>query len=243
MVHAFEGVLKTLRFNAPWYLGGLAGLGLGGLVLSQPLPGVVRGLGQVAWGLGAFWWVASLVGSHWIYDRSGVAQGAWLDGIDPGSIRTVAVLHAGQDEASVHVRRRLPGADVAVFDFFDADVNQESSLLRARIESAGAVVAPWREAHGPYDLICLVFAAHEVREPHRLAAFLRDVGGRLAPEGRLLLVEHFRDLANTVIYGPGVRHFLPPGLWRRAMGDADLKVTALRTITPFITVVTLERVP
>jgi len=243
MAHPFEGVLKTLRFNAPWYLGGAVGLGVGVYVLGLPLPGAVRVVGQMAWGLGAFWWVASLVGSHWIYDRSGIARGAWLEGIDPAAIRTVAVLHAGQDEASAHVRRRLPDAQVAVFDFFDAEVNQESSLLRARLESAGAAVAPWRDAHGPYDLICLVFAAHEVREPHRLAAFLRDVGGRLAPEGQLLLVEHFRDLANTVIYGPGVRHFLPPALWRRAMAEAGLKVRALRTISPFIHVVTLERVP
>lgn len=243
MAHAFEGVLKTLRFNAHWYLGGAAGLGTGVFLLGLPLPGGVRLLAQAAWGLGAFWWVASLVGSHWIYDRSGIAQGAWLEGIDPASIRKVAVLHAGQDEASAQVRRRLPGAEVQVFDFFDADVNRESSLLRARLESAGAMAAPWRGAHGPYDLICLVFAAHEVREAQRLAAFLREVGGCLAPQGTLLLVEHFRDLANTVIYGPGVRHFLPPALWWRVLADAGLRVTGLRTITPFITVVSLGRLP
>lgn len=238
----FAGVLKIARFNWPWYA-------LAGALNLAAIAAWVTGLLPAHWILppflaGDFWLAASLIVSHLVYDRSGLRRGAWLDGLAGGD---VAVLHAGQDEASALVRERLPEARVQVFDFFDAARPAEPSLLRARaLAGALAPSADIRALPLPsasLDLACVVFAAHELRDPADRAAFFREVGRTMKSSGRVVVVEHLRDSWNALAYGPGVFHFLPRTAWTRTFQDADLDILSEGRCTPFVRIFRLGRRP
>ena len=239
------GTRLIVRLNWPWYAAGFAALLAGGLSLalvSPPAPWSPVLLALVL--CSAAWLLISVLVSHHVYDRSPLSRGAWLDGVDVASVRRVVVLHAGQDEASAVVDRRLPGAVRATFDFHDAARPSSPSLRRARA-LAGArdpalVAGRLPLGDGTQELALLVFAAHELRRDADRAALLREAGRTLAPGGRLLLVEHLRDGWNLLAYGPGVLHFLSARTWRRAFADAGLRLEREATCTPFVHVFTLR---
>src|SRR5450432_510156 len=111
---SFAGVARILHFNWPWYAAALVATLLAAAVLLVAGPGgrwmtvVVSALA-----LGDAWLALSLAVSHWVYDRSPIAHGGWLDLVEAAA--TVVIIHAGHDEASSHVARRLPGAVRSVF--------------------------------------------------------------------------------------------------------------------------------
>lgn len=239
----FEGALKIARFNWPWYA-------LAAALNLMAAAGWTTGILPGAWTLplvlvGDFWLVASLAVSHAVYDRSGLARGVWLEGLEAPSIRVAAVLHAGQDEASALVRSRLPRARVEILDFFDAARPAEPSLLRARAladrRAAPADIRALPFAPASLDLACVVFAAHELRAAADRAAFFTELGRALAPAGRVVVVEHLRDGWNALAYGPGAFHFLSRAAWIRAFRDAGLAVLEERRCTPFVRIFHLGR--
>ncbi|HTE06518.1 MAG TPA: class I SAM-dependent methyltransferase [Planctomycetota bacterium] len=240
------GLRKVARFNWPWYAAALAALAGGVLILRRaaPAPGVhaliVAGLCVVA-----FWFLASLGVSYLVYDRSGIARGAWLDAVDAASVRSALVLHAGQDEASEAAARALPHAALRVFDVHGAGRKGTPSLERARALAGrrDTAVAPdaLPLADGTLDLALLVFAAHEIRAERERAACFRDLARTLAPGGRILVVEHLRDGWNLLAYGPGALHFLSRRTWAATFRDAGLQLLAERRCTPFVAVFTLGR--
>lgn len=242
----YSGVLKIVRFNWPWYLMAVAVtfsivlcfyFGL----LSGPWTAIIVAGLIVA----NIWLVASLVVSHYIYDRSGIHQGAWLDRINAAAVGHVGIFHAGHDEASKAVALRLPSAEVQVFDFYDAGRNGAGSLERAR------AVAPRRDlainvdriplSSGTLDLGLLVFAAHEIRDDNQRAILFRELSRVLAPAGQLIVVEHLRDVWNFLAYGPGAFHFLSRQTWRRCFADGGVEISREISCTPFVRVFELRK--
>jgi hypothetical protein len=63
----------------------------------------------------------------------------------------------------------------------------------------------------------------------------------LASGGRVVLVEHLRDLANFAAFGPGFIHFHSAGTWRLAWESAGLRCFDDFRITPFLRVFILGR--
>lgn len=236
---ATAGVARIVRFNWPWYAGALAvtfaALGaLGSGALSPPL----RALGVAALAAADLWLLASLAVSHYLYDRSPVARGAWLDLAGDGAIRRVGVFHAGHDEATAVAARRLPGAELRAFDVYDPERSSSPSLERARARApARALPAPLRAlplANGALDLALVVFAAHEIRARTDRAAFFRELARALAPDGRALVVEHLRDGWNFLAYGPGAFHFLSRSTWLESFRDGGLAIQREARCTPFV---------
>ena len=242
----YSGVLKIVRFNWPWYVLAIAATSTVVLcfylgILSGPwTPIVVAGL-IVA----NIWLVASLVVSHYIYDRSGIQKGAWLDGIKASKVVHVGIFHAGHDEASQAVARRLPSAQVQVFDFYDAGRNGAASLERAR------AAAPRRDlainvkriplGSGTLDLGLVVFAAHEIRDDNHRAMLFGELSRVLAPAGQLIVVEHLRDVWNFLAYGPGAFHFLSHRTWCRSFASGGVEISRESSCTPFVRVFELRK--
>src|SRR5688500_1350832 len=129
----YRGVAKIARFNWPWYAVAAVAITVGIILLrSDAVGNEVRSIGTVGLIVVALWLILSLAVSHYIYDRSAVSRGEWINSIDAASVRSAAIFHAGQDEASDIVKRRLPLVDVQTFDFYDSMRNGSPSLERAR---------------------------------------------------------------------------------------------------------------
>lgn len=239
-----EGLLKILRFNWPWYAGALMFNIIACLLLSRA-SGLHRVLGLGALSLVDAWIATSLAVSHWIYDRSTLAREGWLDQIS-SDLSRILILHAGQDEASSAIHNRFPSAHVEAFDFFSPSLTPEPSLARARASRLGASLACPLDLRkpetlpGPVDLACVIFAAHELREPGPRSALFSLIAKALAPKGRVIVAEHLRDAWNFAVYGPGCLHFLPRSEWENTFCAAGLRIAEERKITPFVSVFTLE---
>src|SRR5687768_16013044 len=120
----FAGVVAIARFNWPWYLLAAVVIACGIIVLQSNVVGSeIRWIGTVGLIVVALWLILSLGVSHYVYDRSAVSRGEWINSIAAGSVRTAGIFHAGHDEASATVKRALPSADVRTFDFYDSKRN------------------------------------------------------------------------------------------------------------------------
>lgn len=241
-----QGAWEVLRFNWDRYaVAGAASAAGVALLAFAPLPAAVRI--AVAAGLGAilFWSGASLAASHWVYDRAGLASGAWLAGL--GAPRTWLNLHHGFDQASPFLRARFGAEGGRSLDVFDAAEMSEASIERARRGTAGGdESADFRALPlpaGAVEAAFLVFTAHELRRAEARAALFREVARVLAPGGRLVVVEHLRDLPNFLAFGPGFLHFLPRGAYLAASREGGLEVEEVLPFTPLVRRFVLRRTP
>jgi SAM-dependent methyltransferase len=233
----FEGVRNIVRFNRRLY---------GAAALASATLGAAAAVAAAPWGP----WCAvaaaavaaqaavSLLVSHHVYDRSGLYELRWLDGL-AAPPRSIVAITAGFDETSAALRDRYPQAAVQVLDFYDARRHTEPSLRIARAASApmpGTVAVASTDlpvATGSADLIVCVFAAHEIRDAAERAAFLRELRRILRPDGAVVVVEHLRDLANVLAYSVGALHFHSRATWLRAFGAAGLALEKAVACTPF----------
>jgi SAM-dependent methyltransferase len=87
-----------------------------------------------------------------------------------------------------------------------------------------------------FDTIFLLFMAHEFRHAEARLLFFREIARVLAPYGRVVIVEHLRDLANFLAFGPGFFHFQSRQTWLSTLHAAGLKIVCESKITPFIRV-------
>lgn len=242
----FEGVAKIVRFNTRFYIGSALGVVSVVLLLTfLKLPGWLEGVAVVGTALMLFWTLSSLLVSWYVYDHAGVTRWEWMR---PGLRRAPprwANIHAGLDESTASLRRLLPGTDGVVVDIYDPTTMTEPSIARARrmypttepfqVGSAKALPLP----DGDRDAIFLLFAAHELRDPASRTQLLREAHRVLSHDGRIILVEHLRDLPNFAAFGPGFLHFHAGRSWLRSIGEAGFEVVEQRGVTPFVRCFTL----
>jgi SAM-dependent methyltransferase len=226
------GVRRMVSFNRGRYAAGVAAVAAG-----AALPGPARPLARAGAALGATWLVTSVAATWCAYDRSPLYDWRWLTDLVPAP-RQYAVLTAGLDEAGGALAAAWPSAWRDVLDLYDPARTPEPSIRRARaLEPATAY--PAEPGALPLDTACLdaavaVFALHELRENADRAAVFAEIARILRPGGRLLLVEHCRDAANVLAYGPGAWHFQPRAEWLRQGRRAGLDLVAERTMTPLV---------
>ncbi|RYG41354.1 MAG: methyltransferase domain-containing protein, partial [Chitinophagaceae bacterium] len=94
---------------------------------------------------------------------------------------------------------------------------------------------------GSIDMAFLILAAHEIRKEQERIIFFRELHRALKPGGRIIVVEHLRDLPNFIAYTIGFLHFLSRGTWLKTFSGAGLRVDAQRKINPFINLFILEK--
>ena len=242
----WDGMLAIARFNWPFYAaaGVMMLLGLAGLAVS--------GLFAVAAGLlvlsCAYFLIGSLGVSHWVYDRSDLYGWAWLDRALEGTrMEKAALCHSGFDEASEMLKRKFLQAAWSVLDHYDPATMTEASIRRARKlfpPTDGTVAAQfnaWPLDESSVDVIFGMLAIHELRSDAERVAWFAEARRCLADGGKVVLVEHVRDLANFVAFGPGFLHFHSVAAWRISWEAGGLKLDDSFRITPLVRVFILQR--
>lgn len=240
----YEGMWNVVRFNWPKYILGLC------VVAAAFLCAVLfPSLGSAAYALGLLALVAvllPLVATHLIYDRSNLYGMPWLDLMGTAEPRHVLNLNAGFDESSVILRKRYPRSALTVVDLFDATRCTEPSIARARRvypPYPGTLALKENELQLPrrsVDLAVAFLSLHEIRTHADRVEMLKDIGRALSDDGRLVVSEHVRDLANMLAFSIGVLHFHSGRTWATAFQDADLRVVHSHRTAGFITTYILQ---
>jgi SAM-dependent methyltransferase len=240
-----SGAVRILLYNWPAYA--LTWIG------AVAVAATARGIGgAIGWllvlgaAVAAAWSAVSLLVSHYVYDRSPLAGGAWLRAFTPERVEAWASIDAGLD-AEVALDEVMPGTCLARIDVYDPNTQSSPSVRRARVitpRAHDAVSAPPSSlplADGSCDVIAVVFTAHEIRDVAERERFFVEVNRALRPGGRMVLVEHLRDLPNFLAFGPGFTHFVRRAEWLRIAGVADLAVAAEARVTPWVMALALEK--
>lgn len=243
-----HGTRQIIEFNWPRYLAAACVVAAGGLLAARTASIPLRAFLVVGLLLTAWWSLASLFVSWWVYDASGLTRWTWLSEFVDAPKRWLNV-HAGFDETTDCLRSAFPTSNGDVVDLFDPNVTTEASIARARRRTTAYPPAPSGScdhlpaADGAYDAVFLLFAAHEFRKHEQRVALFREAARVLNDQGVVVLVEHLRDTANFAAFGPGFTHFQPRRAWTQAARAAGLTVRVTRSFTPFVAVYIWEKRP
>jgi hypothetical protein len=228
-----SGVGRVVRFNWPKYVAAF-----GALILLAALVASFDGLPRLLLILAilglCYGILGSLTATWWVYDHRSDQLLVELSRRHDHK-RAWVLVHAGFDESRGRLDNLL-GTPVATLD-----VGPQMHLSRSLERAVGLMGRPDRPAIlGPETNIAtaiVLFGIHELRKPGEPEALLRQLGGSLASVGRVLIVEHLRDVPNTLVYGPAVLHFGSKKRWSDAVHNAGLKVASTTRVAGFITVI------
>lgn len=242
----FQGVTNIIKFN--WHFYVMATLGAGALVaLAQVIPENFRVFPYSIVMLVVLGTTLSLAVSFYIYDCSGLYTLHWLAPLHADPTGKLVNIHAGFDETSFLLSEKYPYAELLVLDFYDPAKHTEVSIARAR------------KAYPPYpntrsirtsrltlqgdtaDLILIILAAHEIRDREERIGFFKELQSSLRDGGKIVVVEHLRDIANFIAYNVGFLHFLSGKEWNATFRGAGLTRADQYKITPFLSVFILQK--
>jgi len=237
------GVRQIVRFNWPFYVGGVASLVAAAWLIAQlPASPIVRFPAWSAAAIAGFWIVGSLGASWVVYDLSELTQWDWV-ARTIGRPRTWISVHAGFDTSSGALRRSL-GGDGHAFDIFDPVEMTEASIARAREADSHSEHADFRAlpvATGSIEAALLLLSAHELRSEAARGALFAELRRVLTPDGRVIVAEHLRDAANFTVFGPGALHFHSRRTWTRGFAAGGFTIASEFAITPFVRVFVLRK--
>jgi hypothetical protein len=227
-----KGALEIVRFNWPTYV--LAIVVMAACLLVLPQGGWLALLAVAALLGTVYLTVASIVVSHWVYDRSPIADWTWLPSWLASPARSLAV-QAGFDATDGRLATLLP-PEITVVDLYGTPGVGGASVERARRRHPpdGPVLPALPTDADGCDVAVAAFALHEIHDADARTSCFRSLAHALVPGGRLLVVEHLRDVPNLLAFGPGAFHFLPEREWRRCGDAAGLRLARSESITPFV---------
>jgi SAM-dependent methyltransferase len=243
----FTRAVRIAGYNWPLYA--VAGFGIvAGVVVASwsALPVPLRWLAAIGAALAGWFACASFLAFHWMFDRSELTRGEWIAReFDPAPARWVRI-NAGLEETSAPLHEVFPSSEGKVLDIYDPASMTEPAITRARQQQGGMAAIraqfdalPVEDAWG--DLVFVMLAAHEIRNRSARETFFKELARIVAPQGKVVIVEHLRDLAAVLAFGPGVFHFFPRAEWLRLGSLAGLEVERERRITPFVRVFIYRR--
>jgi len=189
-----------------------------------------------------FWLCSSVMVSHYVYDRSPLYDLNWVKRDLSKAPRRWINVHAGVDETSLLLVQLFPLALGEILDIHDPEKMTEASIRRARRTHHSllrATPADWRAlpiANETIDAAFFFFVAHELRTDEARIQLFRELARVLRREGELTVIEHLRDCANFLAFGPGFLHFFSRSTWLRTAAAAGLQLRTEKSITPFVRV-------
>jgi len=242
----YQGLTNIIRFNWHFYV-----VAFGVIVLALAGGTVLNGVATSICIVVALCvitpTVISLIVSYIVYDRSNLYKFLWLDDLNEHAIQKIVNIHSGFDETSGILRVKYPDADLQVFDFYNPERHTEISIERARkaypqFEGTSKITtnALPLEPHS-VDVIFNIFALHEIRDHEERNIFLKQQKESLKSDGKIILVEHLRDIANFLAYNIGFFHFLPQVVWESNFRYAQLVTERKFQVTPFVTIFILKK--
>ncbi len=240
----FQGVWNIVRFNWHFYVIFLLLLPLIYFGLEVMVSGVVAIAGLVILVVPV---LISLLVSFYVYDCSQLYEYRFLDEFDFNTSDTIVNINAGFDETSQAISDRFPEAKLEVFDFYNPERHTESSIKRARKAYPpfpGAKTIDTTDLPLQDQAVSGVFAimsAHEIRDREERVMFLKEIRRVLSDEGRLLVVEHLRNIPNFLAYTIGAFHFFSKKDWRNCFNAAGLAIEKEIKITPFVSIFILSK--
>lgn len=239
----WDGMLAIARFNWPFYAAAL-----GVLLMALALIGGFPVIGSFVTAGCSYFLIVSLGISHWVYDRSDLYQWSWLErALGNAPVGKITLCHSGFDEASAMLKQKFPQTSWRVLDHYDPSIMTEASIRRARKlfpPTEGTEAARfdrWPLAAGSQDAVFGMLAIHELRSDAERATWFAEAGRSLADDGRAVLVEHVRDVANFVAFGPGFLHFHSVASWQKSWETGGFKLDQSFRITPFVRVFVLKK--
>ena len=238
----FQGVLNILSFNRHFYFLGLGALAV--IIASRWFigwPGIIFWMVMAAFLYGL---IMPLIVSAYVYDFSGYYDLHWLNGVisKDKQIQSIASINAGFDETSFIIEEKFPGADLQVFDFYNAKQHTEPAIKRARQVSmtypntreisSGQIPLEDHTA----DIIFLLSAVHEIRSHKEKIAFLKECHRVCKTDGSVIMIEHLRDFPNFLAFSVGFTHFFSRATWKDAFKQAGFTTFKETKFTPFMSV-------
>lgn len=242
----FQGISNIVRFNWHFYL--LASIAIAVLLFSSI---VIQK--EFAWMVTTtaililVTTILSLAVSFYVYDYSSLYSFKWFKFLPLKSGSKIVNIHAGFDETSLILKVKYPRADLTVLDFYDPTKHTEVSIKRARKAlPAYDGTKQITTDHIPLvdksiDLIFNIFSIHEVRDSEERIRFLRNQNAALKDDGRCVIVEHLRDVANFAAYNIGFFHFVSLRQWKCNFSKAGFEIETVFKITPFVSVFILNK--
>ncbi len=241
----FQGVSNIIRFNWHFYAIALALI----VIISSVknfLPPNLSILTYTILTLALFSIIISLSVSYYIYDHSNLYSFEWLQN-EVLKGEEIVNINAGFDETSAILAKKFPTANLKVLDFYDPIKHTEISIERARkaypafprTQVISTDNIPLRK--NSIDRIFLILSAHEIRDNDERIYFFKQLNEALHVTGKIILVEHIRDLNNFLAFNFGFFHFLSKRTWRQNFLNADLALTTEFKVTPFISVFILQK--
>lgn len=243
MRRKFQGVGNIIRFNWHFYVIATIVVVVIGVVTPFLPVGIQFWSYFFAFGI-VLSTLISLAVSYYIYDVSELYLLSYLP--DNQRFNTVVNINAGFDETSFILAKKYPDAQLCALDFYDATKHTEVSIERARqayppypntkIISTDHIPIPDESA----DLILLFMAAHEIREETERIVFFAEIKRILHREGKIVVVEHQRDVMNFLAFNIGFFHFYSKKSWLEVFLKAKLDLITEKKITPFVSVFILK---
>ena len=237
-----QGVLNILSFNRHFYF-----IGLGILVLIS-----ISWL-LLNWSTSLYWLILAsfiyglinpLLVSAYVYDFSGYYNFSWLKNcsITDAKKTQIVNINAGFDETSFILKNNFPKSNLKVYDFYNEDRHTEPAIIRARKVSLNYPNTQQIETtklpleDHSVDAIFLLSAAHEIRSNTEKILFLKECHRVCKPTGKVIMVEHLRDLPNFFAFSVGFTHFFSRKVWKRAFKDAGFTSFSETKFTPFMSI-------
>ncbi|MCU1311352.1 MAG: Methyltransferase type 11 [Candidatus Angelobacter sp.] len=240
----FHGVLQILDYNRGFYANTFAAI-VALFFSLRWLPKTLALATAAGCLVTAAWIIASLLVSHFIYDRSSLYELAWIRQRLPQAHINWINIHAGLDETTELLRPLFSDGTGHVFDIYDPKEMTEPSIARARRPAAecAATLADFRALPLPdeyADAVFLIFSVHEIRNDTSRTKLFTEIARSLKPNGTVIVIEHLRDIQNFLAFGPGFLHFHSRRKWLYAFGAAGLQVKEEFSITAFVHVFVLN---
>lgn len=238
----FQGVLNILSFNRHFYFIGLAVLLLmiaSGLLLNLP--------SFLLWTIGSvfsYGLLMPLIVSAYVYDFSKYYNFDWLSKCDINDAEgnKFVNINAGFDETSFIIKNNFPKSELEVFDFYDSKRHTEPAIVRARkvslvypnTKQIKYDLIPLKDSS--VDVVFLLSAAHEIRDNEEKKKFLKECHRVCKPNGKVIMVEHLRDLPNFLAFSVGFAHFFSRKVWKRTFDNAQFSSFEEQKFTPFMSI-------
>lgn len=188
----------------------------------------------------------SLLASLYIYDLSQLYLLKWIDVLEVRPYSNLVNIHAGFDETSELLSVKYYDCNLKVLDFYNPKDHTEISIKRARkvyppfpgTQQISTSAIPLSQ-HS-VDVIFVLLAAHEIRNKEERIMFLKNLRETLKSEGKIVILEHLRDLSNFIVYNAGCFHFFSKAEWLLNFEYAGLKLNSEIKVTPFLSAFILE---